>query len=330
VAIATVRLPNQRSLAAVLAPLLESNSQGLSDSPGLTVLHRRRLIDEGSFASEIVRCRRGDGSTVELVCKYTAKLWGPPGAESWGHRRGVLHEGRVYRDVLQPTGLSTPHFFGVGRDRNSGARWLVLEYLEGGVRVNKSADPAAMGLAARWIGRFHALTASHLRRRPLPFLRTFDAAYYRGWVRRTMAFAGRWHDRFPWLRPLGERFEGWAPLLASGRSVIHGEYYGRNVLYRRGTIYPIDWESAAVAAGEIDLAALIEQWPRETVTRCVREYRRARWPKGTPPDFAHRLDAARMFNVFRWLGDEPQMTQQAYMKHYFDDLQTAAVRLHLL
>lgn len=305
---------------------MESNGH----RPRLTIVNRRRLVEEGSFASEIVRCQLGDGSRLELVCKYTAKLWGPPGEESWGHRRGVLHEARVYRHVLQPTGMTMPRFYGVCRDRTTGARWLVVGYLKGGVRVNQSPDPAAMGLAARWIGRFHALTASRAHRRAFSFLKTFDAPYYRGWVRRTLEFAGHWHERFPWLTTLGERFEGWAPLLASNRSVIHGEYYGRNVLFNGGAIYPVDWESAAVAAGEIDLAALTEAWPARTVARCVREYQRARWPRGTPADFDRRLDAARVFNVFRWLGDDPQMTRREGMRYYFQELRTAARRLQLI
>lgn len=323
---ALVHLPNRGNLSASLAPLMQSNRH----RPRVTIVNRRRLVEEGSFASEVVRCQLGNGSRLELVCKYTAKLWGPPGEESWGHRRGVLHEARVYHNVLQPTGLTMPRFFGACRDRTTGARWLVIQYLKGGVRVNQSSDPAAMGLAARWIGRFHALTAWRARRHAFPFLKTFDAPYYRGWVRRTLEFAGRWHERFPWLTTLGDRFDGWAPLLASNRSVIHGEYYGRNVLFLRGAIYPVDWESAAVAAGEIDLAALLEGWPARTVAQCLREYKRARWPTGAPADFDRRLDAARVFNVFRWLGDDPELTRHEGMRHYFEELRPAARRLQLI
>jgi hypothetical protein len=57
-------------------------------------------------------------------------------------------------------------------------------------------------------------------------------------------------------------------------------------------IYPVDWESAAVAAGEIDLAALTEGWPPGFVEQCELEYQRARWPEGPPTGFERRLAAA--------------------------------------
>ena len=51
-----------------------------------------------------------------------------------------------------------------------------------------------------------------------------------------------------------------AQLLAAPRTMIHGEFYPGNILYEKGRICPVDWESAAIAAGELDLAALTEGW----------------------------------------------------------------------
>jgi hypothetical protein len=69
-------------------------------------------------------------------------------------------------------------------------------------------------------------------------------------------------------------------------------------------IYPVDWESAAVAVGEIDLAALTEGWPQAFVQQCELEYQRARWPDGPSTCFERRLAAARLYLQFRWLGSE--------------------------
>src|SRR5207249_336615 len=117
--------------------------------------------------------------------------------------------------------------------------------------------------------------------------------------------------RFPWLMEACERRDEWcATLLAAPPTVIHGEFYAKTVLLRRKSVFPVDWESAAISAGEIDLAALTEgdRWPAGIVRLCEREYVHARWPEGAPTAFQRRLDAARVYLHFRWLGDRPDRT----------------------
>jgi thiamine kinase-like enzyme len=87
--------------------------------------------------------------------------------------------------------------------------------------------------------------------------------------------------------------------------VIHGEYYPRNILGRGGRVHPVDWESAAIGAAEIDIAALTEHWPRDVTATCLAAYLDARWPRGAPEGFAERLALARMYLHFRWLGEQP-------------------------
>ena len=64
-----------------------------------------------------------------------------------------------------------------------------------------------------------------------------------------------------------------------------------------------DWESAALAAGELDLAGLTRGWDDELTAHCERQYCLARWPNGTPDDFPLRLTAAQVFLHLRWLGE---------------------------
>jgi thiamine kinase-like enzyme len=73
-------------------------------------------------------------------------------------------------------------------------------------------------------------------------------------------------------------------------------------------IFPVDWESAAIAAGEIDLASMTEGWPSDIVTRCREAYQRARWGNGVPEGSQIRLKAAEMYLQFRWLGDNAAWT----------------------
>jgi thiamine kinase-like enzyme len=50
-------------------------------------------------------------------------------------------------------------------------------------------------------------------------------------------------------------------LWAVGCTVIHGSFYRSALLARDDRIYPVDWETAAIAPGEIDVATLLDGWP---------------------------------------------------------------------
>jgi aminoglycoside phosphotransferase (APT) family kinase protein len=87
--------------------------------------------------------------------------------------------------------------------------------------------------------------------------------------------------------------------------VVHGEFSPANVLLRDGEVYPVDWESAAMAPGELDLAFFTLGWPRRLRRRVEAAYARRRWPGGAPASFEETLRAARIHACFRVLGDSP-------------------------
>ena len=99
-----------------------------------------------------------------------------------------------------------------------------------------------------------------------------------------------------------------------------------------GVIYPVDWESAAIAAGEIDLASLTDRWPSSIIEQCELEYQHARWPQGAPVEFERRLTTARLYLHFRWLGE----LRDAHTAHVwrferrFEDIRSLGEKLHLL
>jgi aminoglycoside phosphotransferase (APT) family kinase protein len=211
----------------------------------------------------------------------------------------------------------------------TGNTWLILEYLENSVTATKMPKAAAVVLAAGWIGRFHAANQARLARAPRPCLNTYDANYYRGWARRMSLSAGHWDQDFRWVAALCARWEGFAaPLLAAPPTIIHGEYYPKNVLCRSGIVYPIDWESAAIAAGEIDLASLTEGWPVQIVRQLELEYQQARWSTGTPAGFEQTLHAARLYLHFRWLGDPSTSHERTPWR--FEQLRCAGEQLGLI
>jgi aminoglycoside phosphotransferase (APT) family kinase protein len=214
----------------------------------------------------------------------------------------------------------------------------MMEYLDRCIRVSdlslrEDRLVPTMLQATRWMGQFHAANEARAASGELAFLTRYDARYYRGWIRRTYKLAGPLLPRFPWLQELrGRRDEWMSPLLAAPRTFIHGELYATHLLLRRNSLFCIDWESAALAPGEIDLATLTEGkgWPVELVHRCEQEYCRARWPEGAPAGFERTLDAARMYLHFRWLGERPEWTLAEKYLWRYEHLRAAAGRLGLI
>ncbi len=305
--------PDTASLTEGLTSVL---SGSLSAPCPVTVLHREAHIYRSTFPSEVVSCRLNDGRTLRLFCKYS----GGQNYDSHGHRGGVVYEAEVYRRVLGHSGNSMPRFYGTYTDVTTGQTWLILEYLDDCLRLMYK-EPDALIACAQWIGQFHAACETLVVEQGLSFLGTYDKEYYLGWPRRASRFAGPLHLRFPWLAALCKRFEEFTALLLSCRpTVIHGEFYPKNILVRDGVIYPVDWESAAVGAGEIDLAALTEGWAVDVAGECELAYCRTRWLGDAPPDFAARLDAARVYLSFRWLGDNDKERREEGSLWRFEQL----------
>jgi aminoglycoside phosphotransferase (APT) family kinase protein len=306
-------------LAAVLASMLN----GSADGPGhVTVIDQQPNIEATSLPTEIVTCRLADGREVRLFCKYGPD--GDSGASS--QASGVRYEAEVYRQVLQPLKKTPFTFYGTHEDPATGNTLLVLEYLDQETIVRASKTPEAIGtrLAARWIGSFHAASEAFLKTEAVQFLKRFDAEYYRGRALQVLQYTAGLHDQHPWLSELCTRFdEVWVELLPRV-TVIHGDYYSQNVFFREGIVYPVDWEMAAVAAGEIDLATLTDGWPADMAQEFEREYQRARWPQGAPRDFLRALEAARVYVHLRWLSLAPDVATAARHQWRFKKLRLLA------
>ena len=195
-----------------------------------------------------------------------------------------------------------PRFYGAATVGPAGEVWLVIGYLEHSLRLNDARDVSLWEAAAAWSGRFHSKHEALDRHPKERFLIDYDAAYYAGWARRTIENAATLNLDFPWLSDLCRRAEAaLLELLEAPRTIIHGEYYPKNVLLSDGNVYPVDWESAALARGEIDLATLTDHCDPEVVLRCEAAYRLSRWPEGAPSDFARALGLARLYVHLRWL-----------------------------
>lgn len=316
-------LPHAEALASGLRTVFDAVTDG-------DVAIENRTVNKyaSSFPSEIVRCRASDGRELTVLCKYGA---GRDHA-SYGHRGNVAYEAAVYRRVLHPLGSSAPAWFGSFVVADTGDCCLVVEYIDDAVRVEHTADgPSTLPNVARWIAGFHAGNESRAADPSLAFLARHDVEYCRQWARRAAQLTVSVRDAFPWLSTACQRFERAADALLAAPTIIHGEYTPKNILMQGTRVCPVDWESAAVAPGEIDLAGLIDgRWPEALVDESTRAYAQARWPAGAPAAFAARLDLARMYWNFRWLGERPDWATSERGLRRIENVRQLAERLELL
>lgn len=295
--------PPLEQLQAVLRSVL---ARTLEHGAALRILERAPLDHGSSAACEIVSCAGVPGLSPRIFCKF-----GQPADEcAYGHRGGTAREAIVYGEVLAPLEVSRPRFYGSYLNPETGQTWVFLEYLDGATRLTKSPDPAALPGAAGWLGAFQARAEARLQSGFRPALGNYDQQYFTGWLERAQRFLNRPGGPLAWLEQAGTCYrKAIEVLLEEPATVVHGEFYPKNILWGNGAAAPVDWESTVVGKGEIDLAALLEGWNEAVIERCLSAYTRARWPGGAPPSFARALAAARFYLAFRWLGDRPEWTQ---------------------
>lgn len=295
----------------------------------VTVIERKPAIHISTHYSEIVMCRLENGAQLQVLCKY-----GGHSDDVYDVRLGVKYEAQVYRQLLRPLQISTAKFYGAYKDVTTGKVWLILEYLDEFQRVIETVQPTtAMCLAARWLGRFHAANQARISVDSMAFLTTYDSGYYIEWANRASFIVGHLHKIFPWLATLCTKWKEVAgELLLPTETVIHGEFYPKNVLIHNETVCPVDWESTAISVGEIDLAALTENWSEEIIQQCIIEYQLVRWPEGAPVNFPKRFDAAQLYLLFRYLGEQTRLITHEYKKHLwlFEKLRSIGERLELI
>ena len=264
------------------------------------VLQRDKLPALDSTNCEIVTCRMPNGSLRQLFCKFgpLAEVEQPP------HCFGVAYETQVYDQLLPVWQNDVPRLHGALLDETTQMVGLALDYLEDATSLNQVPQPkAGLLAAARWIASFHHWSETVA----VPsFLHRYDTEFYRVWMQRAGHFTLRLHERYPWLPELCERCQRRLPALLPPATIIHGEYRANNILDVQSHNVSIDWESAVLAAGEIDLASLTRDWDDDIASLCEQEYCLARWPEGTPDDFALRLAAAHVFLHLRQLGDSEE------------------------
>jgi hypothetical protein len=172
----------------------------------------------------------------------------------------------VYRRLMTPLRIG-PTLIGSRIAPETDTYWLLLEHVPG-PRLFEVGEQAAWAATAYWLGAFHARTdpTETAAVRHDAGLIDCDRAWHRAWIDRALLFLGTHgpsrsrHDGKA-LRWLAERYDTVIDhLLSLPSTLIHGEFYPTNVIITgaEGEFLPcpIDWETASVGPGVLDLAAL--------------------------------------------------------------------------
>jgi hypothetical protein len=284
-------------------PTVEALEQRLSQAMSGGVRVSARVVSRSpnsfssTFPTEIVTCQIESEPPVRLFCKHFHVHLG----QEFGKGTSPFHEIDVYKRVLANVPGPTPGFVGSWIADDSREALLVLQYLDESCRLNHTTNyDNGLEAAATWIGEFHRHAAMMVTRPELGFLQKSGAQSYRGLWARMLSKRGSLGDAPVWLGRLSDAFERVLGILDDADpTVIHGEYYPKNVLVHEGRIVPVDWETASIGMGELDLATLVDGWPR-AVGRCVSAYAEAR---GFRDDahFRRRLGASQILVNAYWL-----------------------------
>jgi Ser/Thr protein kinase RdoA (MazF antagonist) len=296
----------------------------------IVVLDRRSSPYQSSFTLEEWRAVLDDGTELELIFKDVG-----PDAMSDGARKvkpsflyEPLREIETYRDILEPAGLGTAHFYGAVVDAAERRYWLFLENVEG-AGLWQFGELATWERAARWLAKLHATFARDTRWQRATHLMQYGADYYRVWLERARAFAnraeeGRSNASAAKLEWLSTRYDEVVDrLLTLPRTFIHGEFYASNVLVDGELperVCPIDWEIAAVGPGLIDLAALVGgKWAENERSALAAAYHSELAELGEKrpplPDLLEALDWCRLHLAIRWMGWAPGWSPPREHRH---------------
>ncbi len=285
--------PDDAALAAALTPLVAR------DGGPVTLVARRPNACFSSSTTEIVAVRVPEGGVREVFVKYARQAPDPEPR----CRHDVGYCSLVYERIVHRLPVATVRSLGTLTVGEPPVAALVLEHLAGSLRVNEAPDDSGVVAAAEWCGRLHAWGGERLADPALGFLDRYDLAYYRAWATRARRLAAAAGPVPGWLERVCGTFDDLAPALVSAAgTIIHGEYGPQNILWRDGVVHPVDWESAAVGAGEIDVATLVFDWPAATIRRATDAYWQARGV-APPPDCAAVFTAATLYTCLRWLPD---------------------------
>jgi hypothetical protein len=299
--------------------MVETLEEGLSRLSGQRVqvqsIREKEFGKGTSFAIHRIDVQLESGAVLPAIFKDLNPLRQQQTAK---HIRG-LELGRsrreiwMYREVLPSVALGTPQLYGHRWEPKRGNLWLFIEDV-GPHRLGHRLDLGLFEQAAAWAGRFHDATTGMSSDERLLRL---DRAHYERQGRHLEACQERIVAE---NRPLVERALarcGELVHLIDGlpHGLIHGEFFGKNVLIRpdraMGAIAVVDWETAATGPQYVDLVSISAgRWTRSQRMAMRRAYFKARHQPAHSPAaddadwdrFNEEVDIVAVLQAVSWLG----------------------------
>ena len=270
----------------------------LAALPGATHVARRPYPYATSCPLTELTVAFPDG-TRRLLLKELVAAPGRP-----GDKPPPEHEAEVYRRLLSAEGIG-PELLA------SGADWLVLELVDG-VELWQVGDLSRWAFVGAWLGRLHRRFADRGAELRAAGLAPLTAEQLDGWLVRAEPYlAGRLD-----LAGCRDALNG---LAANAPTLVHGEFYPSNVLLAGDRVVAVDWETAALGPGALDLAALVTGWDDDGQQRIVEAY-------GVVDPVT--LDQARLALALRWIGWQAAWTPPPEHRHdWFAEALGATERL---
>jgi hypothetical protein len=298
-------------------------------------LQRCPALYRSSFALEELEVKLDDGLTLHLLCKDVS-LQGLSETSELGKPTFLhdpLREIETYRQILVPHLSDTALCYGAVADAELGRYWLFLEKVQGVKLPDFGLD--TWKRVAQWLAAMHTRFARQPDLRELAavsHLIHYDGDLYRLWPRRAQAFLRQMVPMVPtqalqrFDRLVGGYDQVIERLLALPVTLIHGEFYGNNVLIQETAdqlrVCPVDWETTALGPGLLDLAALISGgWTEEEKRAMALAYHDNLVPNnGWAPDveeFLFALDCCRLHIATQWLGWSEQWLSASYGRDHW-------------
>jgi hypothetical protein len=342
-------------------------ARALGSAAAIAQLRRRDSAYRSSFALEEIELLLDDGTTLELMFKdLSARALLPEARQAKpAFLVDPAREVEVYNKVLSGQGLGTARCYGCVIEPHRERYWLFLEKVRG-VELYQVGDFTVWQEVARWLARMHGRMEAVISESPVfvqARLVRYDGDFYLRWVHRALAFSERsdksdgsdgsdksdLSDRLhrsdqPKARQrlcrLADRYQRVIDkLLALPTTFIHGEFYASNILVEQRAalprVCPIDWETAGIGPGLVDLAALsMGKWSKEQQRRLASAYHSELCQIGGGPqnfdEFLQCLKFCRLHLAVQWLGWSPAWSPPAeHAQDWLAEALQTAEELHL-
>lgn len=294
-------------------------AESLGSSVRISTLDRRPSEYSSSFRLEELDVTLRDGTTLALMLKDLSRVNMLDGARR--ARPAFLdhpeREIATYQRLLGQWPMGTATFYGASVDEEAGRFWLFLERVPG-LQLRHVGDFGVWEGAARWLAQMHSRFAQgveELLDGEGAHLLVPRGDHYRRWWHRAEQLLCQ---SLPTSSPSQQNAVRWLfdtcddvveRILALPTTFIHGEFYGSNVVVDQAgpmvRLCPLDWETAAVAPGLLDLAGLVAgSWTDDQQRALLLAYRSALSPvpEESFDDHLSALRCCQLLCSVQWLG----------------------------